>query len=625
MRYLAALMLISSLLLLTSCATGRSIGPIIQDEVRLYIGYEGDLPNRIDFVGEPLGQFEIQVAAGGYHNMSGFQFDFNFEHLVSGETLTYTMSEFGGAFSDFFCVPLENFNSLPYTSPINNVACASLADSNQNSFAYLYNFTFTPSAPGDVNFNILLDDSSILADDQATRVPFSQTAPNPDLTIKICVDEDNDGYFSTADCQGSAPDCNDNSIYYNPGVSEICNLVDNNCDGDNTLGADCSLVEPSINSVTANEGAGAQDMSSSLELTGTVDFDVIASDNSYFDTVEDFAGSDLTTARFYVDGNLIGSAQFSGTHALLENYNTASLSEGSHTLRVEVEDELGQTDFVEYSFTSRNQFACQISSITWNQATVNEGETISFTVNGNSECSQVVYDFTNGFRYQECDSGVCTDIANPQELLEGFSDSVDFNGASSVTVSGIANYWFEDDDSSVNSLEIRVAINDADGPVYSSNQLVVNNVAPEVSSSEVINYLSADITANADVPSRFTLSYGESAGSLTNNLSTSTSEISHTFELSGLLSSHQYFYQITAIDGENGLGLVSEGSISSFTTQTRSADFDGDGVVDFDDLTEVVFLFRQDASVGSGNENYDVNQDEIIDIFDITAVVLAYD
>ena len=47
-------------------------------------------------------------------------------------------------------------------------------------------------------------------------------------TLTVCNDDDNDGYFLNS-CGGN--DCNDNNANANPGASEICDSIDNNCNG----------------------------------------------------------------------------------------------------------------------------------------------------------------------------------------------------------------------------------------------------------------------------------------------------------------------------------------------------------------------------------------------------------
>ncbi len=46
-----------------------------------------------------------------------------------------------------------------------------------------------------------------------------------------CQDSDNDSYYSSLGCGSYTVDCNDSNAYINPGKAEVCNLVDDNCDG----------------------------------------------------------------------------------------------------------------------------------------------------------------------------------------------------------------------------------------------------------------------------------------------------------------------------------------------------------------------------------------------------------
>jgi len=47
----------------------------------------------------------------------------------------------------------------------------------------------------------------------------------------LTFDVDSDGYSSLTSCSGSKDDCNDTNVSINPLASEVCDSVDNNCDG----------------------------------------------------------------------------------------------------------------------------------------------------------------------------------------------------------------------------------------------------------------------------------------------------------------------------------------------------------------------------------------------------------
>ena len=65
---------------------------------------------------------------------------------------------------------------------------------------------------------------------------------NTDETCCTCVDSDGDGYYPL-DCQDNRcpnrTDCNDKNKSVHPGATEVCNSIDDNCDGNTDEGLSC--------------------------------------------------------------------------------------------------------------------------------------------------------------------------------------------------------------------------------------------------------------------------------------------------------------------------------------------------------------------------------------------------
>ncbi len=88
------------------------------------------------------------------------------------------------------------------------------------------------------------DDSNDAIHPDATEVCDSDDnncdgANNEGLTF----DTDTDGYTTPDSCEGSKDDCDDNDADINPGATEVCDNIDNNCDGsiDESLTQNCPL------------------------------------------------------------------------------------------------------------------------------------------------------------------------------------------------------------------------------------------------------------------------------------------------------------------------------------------------------------------------------------------------
>jgi hypothetical protein len=58
------------------------------------------------------------------------------------------------------------------------------------------------------------------------------------VCVLACTDADHDGYFKEAGC-GTPVDCNDNDSNVHPGAVEVCNGIDDNCNGQIDEGGVC--------------------------------------------------------------------------------------------------------------------------------------------------------------------------------------------------------------------------------------------------------------------------------------------------------------------------------------------------------------------------------------------------
>lgn len=91
----------------------------------------------------------------------------------------------------------------------------------------------------DTDDDALLDTAPDGESDTAADT-VADTAPDtaPDTTVDPACDRDGDGFVALS-CGGD--DCNDNLARVRPGGAEGCDFTDNNCDGANNEGLDCTF------------------------------------------------------------------------------------------------------------------------------------------------------------------------------------------------------------------------------------------------------------------------------------------------------------------------------------------------------------------------------------------------
>lgn len=93
---------------------------------------------------------------------------------------------------------------------------------------------FTLNISNDIGHGIAFSKIKILIWNYAcignNYVVFDQLVFNGNSLVSTCTDNDNDGYSVEGGSCGLV-DCNDNNAAINPGATEVCDNVDNDCDG----------------------------------------------------------------------------------------------------------------------------------------------------------------------------------------------------------------------------------------------------------------------------------------------------------------------------------------------------------------------------------------------------------
>jgi len=84
------------------------------------------------------------------------------------------------------------------------------------------------------------DDTTATGDADIDADTDADTDSDTDSDTRICEDKDGDGFLG--DCAG-AEDCDDNNAYIYPGATELCNGLDDDCDGEKDEGCPCKPWE----------------------------------------------------------------------------------------------------------------------------------------------------------------------------------------------------------------------------------------------------------------------------------------------------------------------------------------------------------------------------------------------
>ncbi len=636
MKKVVILILMLSIALSACKITGQAIDLTIDyNNPGLYI----DAQDRVNIgANYPPTNIEISIMAYGYDNISGFQFDMNYAGPITVALPMIPGGIFGTAEnSTYFCMEPQDTGSS-----ITQLACVALPGTpyypNTDGQAHLYNISFIPTGAGTATFYIDTSDTingpTIVADDNGSRI--SLLANTATKSVTICEDADGDGEFSTAECEdGINYDCRDDLDYVNTGHVEWCNGFDNDCDGTITDSVLCSAQTPQITSISGNGNPMYDGTPSDPNptLSGNIIFSVDVTDSSLsYDG--NTLGSNIDKAEFYVDNILVGTDDINGKTNYQITYDSTSLSDGQHELKVSVIDSLNTLISpveITRNFTTNNNAICDIQSITWSQSSVTDGSSIDVTITGSPDCLGKSYTYASGeISYLECDGTTCEPI--PSNIASSLPAYVlSFSGSTTITDSGFAN-WFLDNGGTDTDPEIKIVINDGTPIDKESGILKIINTPPTINdfgSTPGLNTATAYLTVSEE--SRFMIEYGTQSGVYTGQQISAGTSTSHEFTLSNLAPQTTYYYVITATDLG---GLTVNTGEQTFQTTTYSTDFDNDGDVDLLDLWELATYFRITSSDPEWSDvrnngrivgqDYDINNDGKINILDLALLVRSF-
>lgn len=172
------------------------------------------------------------------------------------------------------------------------------------------------------------DDTDAVSSTPDTTPPDSSSADADEDTQIDCRDLDRDGYFDSA-CGGQ--DCNDQDATVHPGANEMCNELDNDCDGEINQGINCSFYAHSPTELYLVDPF-KQTATFVTDVPNLTDMDTHPDGTLYGITFDDLYRYNESTTAWTV----VGPLNASGNGLAINNNGVAFLTAGGTVYTVDL-------------------------------------------------------------------------------------------------------------------------------------------------------------------------------------------------------------------------------------------------------------------------------------------------
>ncbi len=189
-----------------------------------------------------LADINFDVMITNATNLKTVIFDLNYGTKLTFKT--FVIGPFPKGTVQMNCQPLDN--STP--GIVKNINCTRSYDSGVNGSGKFATFTFTPKSAGNSTLSFSNAELIML---NGSNLPLTTGTAALVINSPGCLDDDNDTYNMSGSCP-NADDCDDTNPNIYTGATELCNTVDDNCDG--VVDEGCSCQDNTTRNCSVNVG-----------------------------------------------------------------------------------------------------------------------------------------------------------------------------------------------------------------------------------------------------------------------------------------------------------------------------------------------------------------------------------